>query len=459
MAKGNMFQGMARGKLGDVVFYRLNGEQISRVRNRRPDNPRTFAQLAQRAVMATVLRAYSAGKEIFDHSFEGKKVGMNNQRLFMSKNLNSLRAGLVLDYNTLPSTHLTTIVNAPKTNVPVPNKYVVSEGSLDNGIFIFSDPTADAPTSTLTISAAQAGESVAQYAARLGLKVGDIYTFVGFAVDASQTIYTTPNGVGAGANQKQCNFFFVRLIVTEAINSDSDASGVTFNDIFEIDATSNVATIELLNKNLSLASAPANELFTFNNANTAAAVVGVIRSAVNSPLRSNETLHWVDWANATGIDWRNLYAAWKSDKGALGDSDLILEGGDEGSGDLGTEAYVGLKVEGAYLAAETKDGETVLLTADTNPVSVSGGQISISAGSNVENGLSFSGSASYGGSLRVVPASVRPANVTEDFGGGQHADVVIQVGSSMFVASNIEFPEASSNRVVKVNVSDFTKDF
>ena len=91
MAKGNLFQGMGRGKVGDVVFSRLNGQQIARVRNRNPKNPRTNAQLYQRAIMATVMQAYSAGIAIFDHSFQGKEVGAQNQRRFMALNAKLLR--------------------------------------------------------------------------------------------------------------------------------------------------------------------------------------------------------------------------------------------------------------------------------------------------------------------------------------------------------------------------------
>ena len=75
MSKGNLFQGMARGSVGDVTFTRVNGQQVARVRNRKPKNPRTNKQLYQRAIMATVMRAYSAGRAIFDHSFEGVKFG------------------------------------------------------------------------------------------------------------------------------------------------------------------------------------------------------------------------------------------------------------------------------------------------------------------------------------------------------------------------------------------------
>jgi hypothetical protein len=94
MAKGNLFQGMARGAVGDVVFSRLNGQQVSRVRNRQPANPQTNAQLYQRAIMATVMQAYSFGKKIFDHSFEGKKKGSECQNAFLSLNSLKLRSAI-----------------------------------------------------------------------------------------------------------------------------------------------------------------------------------------------------------------------------------------------------------------------------------------------------------------------------------------------------------------------------
>ena len=49
MAKGNLFLGMGRGSVGDVTFYRADGQQLSRARNRKPRNPKTNAQLIQRA--------------------------------------------------------------------------------------------------------------------------------------------------------------------------------------------------------------------------------------------------------------------------------------------------------------------------------------------------------------------------------------------------------------------------
>ena len=122
---------MARGKVGDVVFSRLNGQQIARVRNRNPKNPRTNAQLYQRAIMATVMQAYSAGIAIFDHSFQGKEVGAQNQRRFMSLNAKLLRSQIAADLNgSVAVASQVGRVVAPGVSSPVAACLQVSEGSL-----------------------------------------------------------------------------------------------------------------------------------------------------------------------------------------------------------------------------------------------------------------------------------------------------------------------------------------
>lgn len=92
MAKGNMLLGMARGKVGDIVFTRRNGEQVTRPRVRRVKNPKTEGQQIQRMIFASVIAAYSRCKSICDHSFEGVKYGADSQAKFMSENLKRLRA-------------------------------------------------------------------------------------------------------------------------------------------------------------------------------------------------------------------------------------------------------------------------------------------------------------------------------------------------------------------------------
>lgn len=87
-----MLLGYARGKVGDLVFTRRNGEQVTRPRVRVVNNPKTEGQQIQRMIFASVIAAYSRMKSICDHSFEGVKYGADSQAKFMSENLKRLRA-------------------------------------------------------------------------------------------------------------------------------------------------------------------------------------------------------------------------------------------------------------------------------------------------------------------------------------------------------------------------------
>lgn len=92
MSKGNMLLGYARGKVGDLVFTRRNGEQVTRPRVRVVNNPKTTAQQIQRMIFASVSWAYQMLKSVCDHSFEGVTYGSNSQARFFSLNLKALRA-------------------------------------------------------------------------------------------------------------------------------------------------------------------------------------------------------------------------------------------------------------------------------------------------------------------------------------------------------------------------------
>lgn len=92
MSKGNMLLGMARGKVGDLVFTRRNGEQITRPRVRVVNNPKTEGQQIQRMIFASCIWAYQKLRSVCDHSFEGVKYGADSQAKFMSENLKALRA-------------------------------------------------------------------------------------------------------------------------------------------------------------------------------------------------------------------------------------------------------------------------------------------------------------------------------------------------------------------------------
>lgn len=139
MGKGNLLQGMGRGKLGDTVFYRQNGSQMFRVRNRIVKNPKSTGQQIQRSLMATVTKAYSQLRVICDHSFENVAYGAASQSYFVKKNLDLLRkAALTYTENNLSGIgeyNMPYIVAPGSVATVCPNRLIISEGSLQQTAF------------------------------------------------------------------------------------------------------------------------------------------------------------------------------------------------------------------------------------------------------------------------------------------------------------------------------------
>lgn len=126
MATGNLLLGLGRRSLGDVVMYRRNGKQVSRVRVRNIKNPRTEAQMISRIIANTVAQAYSRFKEITNHSFETVTRGAKSQSRFNKVNTRMLRQALVSageDWNLLEG-----FVPVGYRGL-VQNTYIMSEGS------------------------------------------------------------------------------------------------------------------------------------------------------------------------------------------------------------------------------------------------------------------------------------------------------------------------------------------
>lgn len=136
MAKDNLFLGMARGSVGDVVFSRLNGVQVSRARNRSPRNPATPAQMVQRIIINTCAKAYSMMQDICNHSFEGFAEGPEAQQEFMRINVSYFRE---LCANILAEPTEASIeeygselehFSFKGDYLPVINPYIISQGTL-----------------------------------------------------------------------------------------------------------------------------------------------------------------------------------------------------------------------------------------------------------------------------------------------------------------------------------------
>ena len=176
-----MLLGHARGKVGDLVFARVNGQQVTRARAAVVKNPQTEQQTIQRILLNTVIQAYSRMAEICDHSFEGVAVGQSSMNKFMKENLNDLRKK-VSEYAAASGSFEGLYAFCPKgLNYFTPNEWVLSTGQLPE---VTLSKVAASTGAEIAITSADVIPTYAEIIASLGLQRGDQLTFIG------QELYT-----------------------------------------------------------------------------------------------------------------------------------------------------------------------------------------------------------------------------------------------------------------------------
>lgn len=214
MAKDNLFLGTARGSVGDIVFSRLNGQQVTRVRNRAPHNPQSPAQMVQRIIMSTVGKAYSLMQEITNHSFEGFEQSQGSQRKFMEVNVSVLRdvCADVLAYpveEVIKSSELTNF-SFKNDYSPVLNRYMISAGSLPS-IDMRQEEDGVAPVISFDY-----GDKTQQ-----NITYQDIITFLGLQRGDQLTfLQVTADGTMAGRGKSLINGFRVARVILDPSDGD-----------------------------------------------------------------------------------------------------------------------------------------------------------------------------------------------------------------------------------------------
>ena len=89
MAKSKSFFGLRTGSTKSLTFQVYRGQQITKDRVYRVSNPRTEAQMKQRAIIPIVAASRAALKGLVDHSFEGVNYGNDSLKKFSEINLSS----------------------------------------------------------------------------------------------------------------------------------------------------------------------------------------------------------------------------------------------------------------------------------------------------------------------------------------------------------------------------------
>ena len=89
MAKSKSFFGLRTGSTKSLTFSVYRGTQVTKDRVTRVANPRTIAQMQQRAKVPLVAAARAALAGLVDHSFEGVPYGQASLQKFSSLNLSN----------------------------------------------------------------------------------------------------------------------------------------------------------------------------------------------------------------------------------------------------------------------------------------------------------------------------------------------------------------------------------
>lgn len=139
MSKGNLFLGLATGKIGSVVLYRAFGEERARSWLASKRNPRTWRQAVQRSLMKTAQVAYSSLMPLCRSSFQGFDPGTPSQAAFVSRNLRLLRGRVQSDIDAGREAVLECAVgnyNGASDEQFLANPLMVSDGGLPSLSYI-----------------------------------------------------------------------------------------------------------------------------------------------------------------------------------------------------------------------------------------------------------------------------------------------------------------------------------
>ena len=181
MSKGNMFINKAAGKVGNLVLYKRNGEQVMRAYQSKVKNPRTLEQVMQRAKFANAVKFYKrAVKNFFPFAFEDQRANESAFNAYMRHNI------ALSPFLTKP------MVDEGK--YPAVGSWMLSQGSLDQpfaDIQLAKDEQMH-PVDRLRINLLEGmklekktiGEFSEQLEEKGGFEEGDILTFVFIATDA-----------------------------------------------------------------------------------------------------------------------------------------------------------------------------------------------------------------------------------------------------------------------------------
>lgn len=283
MAKVGLYLHGARGKLAGSSLYRGEDGSTQMREIVTPHNPRTDQQIYQRAVWATIMQAYAAGRDIFDHSFQGVSAGADTQRLFTKLNVARLRQALSNDIKNGDTSAAQDGRFVPMgEKYPVPWYYQISQGELPQILSNMGQ-----------LTGLLRNETVAEYCMKVGITPGDIFTIclIQAKIPTSENvIFEVEGSQGDLGKYTQGVFAYARFEVKSNCLTNNDTLRY-FVQLFDLTAAKNLNIRNFEERSVSNAYGP---IFTADLpfqqerqfGSVYRATVGCIHSRKNEDLRS-----------------------------------------------------------------------------------------------------------------------------------------------------------------------------
>lgn len=335
MAKSKSFFGLRTGSTKSLTFQVYRGQQITKDRVTRISNPRSDAQMRQRAIIPIVAASRAALKGLVDHSFEGVTYGEQSLKKFSELNL---RAGAL------------NVLSYSPNGVSNPGfaDLQVSAGSLDFLYYVGLDEDETAMVVTidtlgkneLKFPAAAVGSPAAPILKAIADWGTTDCTYVAGGNQLSFLTVSNTGNVQVGQNEAPLSTFDVcRLLFPSAETTPSQIANVNGTFRVQSQVTAGASEVNLYNNvvviNIKYNHASKQLVFTVQPTNnpTGSTVAGgaVIRSALvkNVWKRSLAKIEFPQ--DSTGGE-EYTYEMWRSYYESTGSSAKYLNQGNEGTG-------------------------------------------------------------------------------------------------------------------------------
>lgn len=230
-----MLLGLAKGKVGDLVFYRDGGEQRTRTRVI-PKNPRSVAQMSQRVRLANVPAFYRVMQAIMKDSFSNRPSNQSGYNAFA-------RSAIEV------SPFLTKEMALAGSVIPAP--YMVSRGVISSLPCAISAETGNnlavlpltIPSTRPTTRGAWSELILSSYPQ---LQDGDVLTFVGITFSVEEF------GESLDIHKASVSSYKFELDTTSSVaitSAENDVSAAGFSPIIR-SAAENTAFAIIASRNL-----------------------------------------------------------------------------------------------------------------------------------------------------------------------------------------------------------------